>query len=56
MKQKEKLKQELNEEERWLKKWLILYRCTMSEVLRSQMIFKIIDIKKRINFLRNKGK
>lgn len=55
MKQKEKLKQELNEEKRWLKKWLILYRCTMSEVLRSQMICKIINIKKRIELLRNKG-
>ena len=52
--EKERLNQELNEEKRWLKKWLILYRCTMSSGLRSQMICKIIDIKRRIDLLKTK--
>ena len=45
------IEKELNKEKRWLKKWLILYNCTMSGALRLKILEKIFAIKKRIKFL-----
>ena len=45
------IEKELNEEKRWLKKWLILYRCTISGLLRLKILEEIFATKKRIKFL-----